>query len=126
MAYELSEGFENGLNGLQILIRKYNQEYILKVTNGNEGLASMADTMFGQTVWQKVLQWTMEFKEKKEGFDRARLEEIRAEKQMAVDEILGKLAAEKEKEDALLMLHEELSDAYKEGSFKNMKNILSG
>jgi hypothetical protein len=95
MAFELSEGFENGLNGLQILIRKYNQEYILKVTNGNDSLASMADMMFGATVWNKVLQWTMEFKEKKECGDRIKLQEARAAKQLLVDEVLAKLDAER-------------------------------
>ena len=64
MAYEMSEGFENGLNGLQILIRRYNREYIMRTSN-NEQMASMADSMFGRTIWNKVLEWTLEFKAKK-------------------------------------------------------------
>ena len=64
MAYELSEGFEDGLTGLQILIRRSTKDYILKVTE-NEQMASMADAMFGATVWNKVLEWALEYKEKR-------------------------------------------------------------
>jgi hypothetical protein len=125
MAFELSEGFENGLNGLQILIRKYNQEYILKVTNGNDSLASMADMMFGATVWNKVLQWTMEFKEKKECGDRVKLQEARAAKQLLVDEVLAKLDAERVLDSQVSGPEKELSENYKEGAFKGAGNILS-
>jgi len=70
MAYELSEGFVNGLNGLQIMIRKCSIDYIMKVTGGNEAMAGMADTLFGRTVWDKILSWCMEWKAKKEEGER--------------------------------------------------------
>ena len=125
MAFELSEGFENGLNGLQILIRKYNQEYILKVTNGNDGLASMADMMFGSSVWNKVLEWCMEFKEKKEVGDRGRLEQARVAKQALVDEVLARLDGERVLDERVGGDGEELSENYKEGGVKGAGNILS-
>jgi len=65
MAYEVSLGFENGLNGLQILIRRYNRDYIMRTSN-NEQMAGMADAMFGRTIWNKVLEWYHEFKTEKE------------------------------------------------------------
>lgn len=125
MAYEVSLGFENGLNGLQILIRRYNRDYIMRTSN-NEQMAGMADAMFGRTIWNKVLEWYHEFKTEKENEQKRAQEEIENERKAELDEILKKLDDDKQKDSNLLSTDEtNFSEAYQDGSIKNSKSLLN-